>query len=730
MPNVKISNLPPATLPLTGGEQVPVVQGGATKRTSILSMLPAINVMAYGATGNGIADDTTAINNALAAAKTANAVVVFPPGIYLVSGVIVVDNGVRGLRGEGGQILFTTSTATILLRGKQSGQASNVVYCAIENLRIDANNQGITGGNRAVILGENVQFCSFINNTIINVNWAAGKGGIWLRSYLAGTSFTIYNQIVSNVITGSNFATIAQTENGPCVAIDVLNSELNITPYASPTAYWKATFTAAGATWYGQWNVIADNVLEGGYYGIDLSAAQYTSITGNVIRSNVRSISAQNVCQYNNITGNTIINNISSAIHFAYGSRDNLVDANNIQTGVAVGEATLNAYVGCPANTFSNNHIRITGGFAPQYFAYCGVQSSRCAFVNNTFFGRTERASIGVESAWNNTTTNPASYAYLKAAGDVNGFAGSSTTGVRIHGNIINNDNPVPAIFTNQVSDGAGNYALTECSIIGNMVANSNPNFQLEMAEDNAGSSNSHRLIDNSFFPSEDGIGFYSWARGRAMFSVVEGNSPVNGNISVYEYPNGTAQPNVAYNDYVSLAAYTTPTTVTNFTGANPGQIITVRLANVVTIENNANIVLKNNVNLVGTSSNDFLILLRRDASTWVEIGRSLYSANADNAATQQTSRTTTVVNNAVRGQITLFSAAGTTTPTTFTLTNSFIGVLDTVVVNQRSGTDRYVILVTNISAGSCQITFYTTGGTTTEQPIFQFSVIKNAVLN
>jgi hypothetical protein len=49
----------------------------------------------------------------------------------------------------------------------------------------------------------------------------------------------------------------------------------------------------------------------------------------------------------------------------------------------------------------------------------------------------------------------------------------------------------------------------------------------------------------------------------------------------------------------------------------------------------------------------------------------------------------------------------------------------DTVIVNQKSGTDLYMIHVTNVSGGSFKITFATTGGTTTEQPIFNFAIIK-----
>lgn len=101
------------------------------------------------------------------------------------------------------------------------------------------------------------------------------------------------------------------------------------------------------------------------------------------------------------------------------------------------------------------------------------------------------------------------------------------------------------------------------------------------------------------------------------------------------------------------------------------------------------------------------------------------YATGAGGTAVQGTSRTTGVNINKPTGSITLVSAAGSSSYTSFTVTNSTVAATDTIIVNQKSGTDKYLIFVTNIAAGSFQITFATTGGTTTEQPVFNFAVIK-----
>ena len=101
------------------------------------------------------------------------------------------------------------------------------------------------------------------------------------------------------------------------------------------------------------------------------------------------------------------------------------------------------------------------------------------------------------------------------------------------------------------------------------------------------------------------------------------------------------------------------------------------------------------------------------------------YFVGAGSTVTQITSRTTGVTINNVCGAITLVSAAGTTTWQSFTVTNSSVTATDVIIVNQGTGTNLYQIFVTNVAAGSFQITFATTGGTTTEQPVFNFSIIK-----
>jgi hypothetical protein len=103
------------------------------------------------------------------------------------------------------------------------------------------------------------------------------------------------------------------------------------------------------------------------------------------------------------------------------------------------------------------------------------------------------------------------------------------------------------------------------------------------------------------------------------------------------------------------------------------------------------------------------------------------YETGAGGTVAQATSRTAGVTLNTVTGAITMFSAAGSATAATFTVTNSSVAATDVIALSQKSGTNLYSFLVTAVAAGSFNITFYTTGGTATDAPVISFAVIKGA---
>ena len=108
--------------------------------------------------------------------------------------------------------------------------------------------------------------------------------------------------------------------------------------------------------------------------------------------------------------------------------------------------------------------------------------------------------------------------------------------------------------------------------------------------------------------------------------------------------------------------------------------------------------------------------------------GKAGYTTGAGSGVVQATSRTNTVLLNRPTGSITLFSAAGSTTAATFTVSNNTVTATDVIILNQKTGTDLYDLMVTSVSLGQFNITFRTTGGTTAETPVISFAVISGAV--
>jgi hypothetical protein len=94
-------------------------------------------------------------------------------------------------------------------------------------------------------------------------------------------------------------------------------------------------------------------------------------------------------------------------------------------------------------------------------------------------------------------------------------------------------------------------------------------------------------------------------------------------------------------------------------------------------------------------------------------------------AVAQLTSRTTGVTLNTLSGGITLFSTAGSTAASTFTVSCSAVSVVDSITLSQQGGTNLY-FLASRAAAGSFNVSLFTQG-TATDSPVINYSIIKGA---
>jgi len=579
---------------------------GAVAQTVQTKLEQYVSVKDFGAVGDGVADDTAEIQAALDYAATANASVTFPRGTYLHSSRLIVKNGVRGLRGEGGVIKAAANTCGILLAGIQSGQAANVTNCDITDLLIDGGNYSFTA-----IEGQNVQLSNVTGNRIYNIT---DGYGILFRSYLAGGRLTLFVNISNNQV---SLTTSYYGDAVSGIALDVLNAELNVAPYANETAYWQGTFTAAVPTYYADLCVVSDNLISGGYYGVSLSGAARTTITGNAVQLNTRNISVQNGSSRNVIANNDLSQSASSGIHMASGSSFNVVTGNKIANTSNGGEALIQAYLGCTDNVISSNQITAGGSTGNEYFIYIGPKCDRCVVDGNQCFGNAERGGILVESDWNDAVTNTYSYAYGKTLPGE--WSNAALTNVVVRGNLINLTFSRPALMLFAIQGVTNSCNLTGCVADGNTVPTI-PFYQFEIFEFGTAQVSTTQLIGNAFNNSATSTQFIL-PRGWAHFTNRANNQ--NLDTKIPQFTNADTSPSVAFGSSLFSFNNAAPTSVTYFDDAIDGVEISVRLDSNTTLVNNSSLMrLKGGVNAVGTSVND-IVTLRRTANIWFEVSRS-----------------------------------------------------------------------------------------------------------
>jgi len=193
MATVKISQLPPAPLPLIGADLVPVVQSGTTSRTTLnaLSGYVVTSVKAFGAVGDGTTDDTAAVQAAIDSLGTSGGTVTIPNGcsLYIASNLTIKANvtlkGPFSLVGTNGDnvdyplalisAIKLNSTATITLK---SSAGVDGVFIYKNGLTFPQNNASSFAGTAFTAGGNDV----FVRNSMVLGFAQAFYSSSWSRA--------------------------------------------------------------------------------------------------------------------------------------------------------------------------------------------------------------------------------------------------------------------------------------------------------------------------------------------------------------------------------------------------------------------------------------------------------------------------------------------------------------------------------------------------------------------
>lgn len=220
MAGVKISELPAATTPLAGTELLAIVQGGVTKqasadavsdtvldefaasngsslvgflqagtgataRTSQAKMRESVSVKDFGAAGDGVTDDTAAINAAITYAATtvngaAGNTVFFPTGTYLISSTIMMPNrvGLQGANGRGTIIKPHSSFSGSYMFHAVNG-TSSMFGSYIRDMWLDARGKNMT----AVVYSQAWQETCGMDRVLIQFDGTTQTGFFYENGY-------------------------------------------------------------------------------------------------------------------------------------------------------------------------------------------------------------------------------------------------------------------------------------------------------------------------------------------------------------------------------------------------------------------------------------------------------------------------------------------------------------------------------------------------------------------
>lgn len=414
--------------------------------------LTGLDPAAYGAVGDGIADDTAALNATAAAAAAANDGIDLNGRIYRITSRVRVTNGVTAVFGGTVRQASTgTVSSPLYLAGRADGLASNVSGCVISDVTIE-----MTTPNTGLGIATNgAAHIAIVNCTIGHP--AAQGSAISFRH--AATSAEDLSDIV---IRGNRLTLMDDVGTGMA-----LRPPIDLLGQPDMPSFWRAHWTAPPEIHTLTGIQVLDNEVSGGYYGIALANVQDYLIEGNTVSRNTRNISLQQNCSQGQVRLNDLSDSISSSIHLAYASNDNVIENNTITTTRSVGEGLLQAYVGSSRNTFRHNSTMATVSAGPKWHVYVGVHANDNRVEANTLQGNCSRAYIAVEAAWDSTNPHPVHRAIGFPSTD--NFASQDLTGVQLVDNEIDPTTPsAEPICLADITDANGTFRVVTPVVTGN----------------------------------------------------------------------------------------------------------------------------------------------------------------------------------------------------------------------------------------------------------------------
>jgi hypothetical protein len=262
------------------------------KQPAPIQSTPTVNVRDYGATGNGVTDDTSAIQNAIAAAQASNQGVLFPAGTYLHASTITA-NGIA-LIGVGGAstLLANNPTSTAVILTGLSPSIQNIVVSSAQASTGTAD----TTPTHATLLVQNSQNFTVQGITVVQ---GVGRVGTYLQQSSVG-------QVGSVTFNGAGTAYDDGIIVDGCVDVTLIGNLIQNEAYSIQVQVTNGLFVSQSIA------VILNTIINGAIYGITVNndmggTTNYVDIEQNLLQMSATATNAIALFGGNNysITGNS-----------------------------------------------------------------------------------------------------------------------------------------------------------------------------------------------------------------------------------------------------------------------------------------------------------------------------------------------------------------------------------------------------------------------------------------
>ena len=390
-----LSNLATQLASSSGSSLVGYNQGGtgAVTRTVQARLRDYVSVKDFGAVGDGVTDDTVAIQAALAAG--AGGTVFFPEGTYIVDGSLLQMQDGTTVIGYGATLKLAAGTyaSTRYFLGTGTGityssGAGRTVDVTVLGIKIDGNISNVTVTGSASCYGINmyqVDGATIRDVTIKNLPGTTGNG--------YGLAFSYSNDVIADNVavnrTDRQNLIVWETQNARIVNCSLKDSyfrECILVSSNNPVSYQVSYATIASCRMGNNLNPTTETHVVR-FSGIGSGSVENCKITGSTdALAQVRGIYVVNGASQRVTTSNNRISDCYTAVFVdtSAASKDVIISGNDIYDcvdGIRINATIDNISV-------ANNFVSVSG--RPLYVNAAFYQS----IVGNSFSGGSDASSI------------------------------------------------------------------------------------------------------------------------------------------------------------------------------------------------------------------------------------------------------------------------------------------------------------------------------------------------